>query len=57
MIYLGHFNNYPYGVAPRTSTGFVSSTSLRPPSDAPQNPPTNDPYTAFAIAQDPMLGM
>jgi hypothetical protein len=63
MTYLGHFNNYPYGVVPRSATGFASSTSLRVPSDAStggtssQNPVTNDPYAAFAYAQDPMLGM
>jgi hypothetical protein len=62
MIYLGHHNSYPYGVLPRPTSGFASSTSLRVPSDtstgnSSQNPLSNDPYAAFAFSQDPMLGM
>ena len=62
IIYLGHFNNYPYGVLPRTGSGFGSSGTLRPPSDtstgnSSQNSTANDPFAAFAFAQDPMLGI
>lgn len=62
MIYSGHFTSYPYGVVPRTASGFAASTSLRPPSDASTgnssaNPATNDPFAAFAFAQDPMFGI
>ncbi|CAF0992792.1 unnamed protein product [Rotaria sp. Silwood1] len=57
----GHFNNFPYGAASRTTTtGLTSSPSNRGFSDtstgsASQNTPPTDPYTAFVFAQDPML--
>lgn len=62
MMYLGHFNSYPYGATPRTTTGFASSASLRDPFDAStgnssQSAASNDPYAAFLFAQDPMLGI
>ena len=60
--HLGHFTNYPYGTAPRLATGFASSAALRAASDASsgnaaQNSSLIDPYAAFAMSQDPMLGL
>ncbi|CAF0723011.1 unnamed protein product [Adineta steineri] len=56
----GHFNNFPYGAVPRTTTGFASGTSLRNPTGTSagslnSNTASNDPYAAFVFSQDPML--
>jgi len=57
-FHLGHFTNYPYGVVPRLASGFASGATTRPPSDTSTgNSSFNDPYAAFAFAQDPMLGL
>ncbi|CAF1207640.1 unnamed protein product [Adineta steineri] len=49
----GHFNNYPYGTVPRTTTG-----SFRIPFDTNiENSISSDPYTTILFSQDPLFGI